>query len=387
MKLFNDIAVLNVASGGMSAVVGCKRGTDVFVIGSDVEKEYSGFADGEWFNSDETLKTAVEALREVVEISGTRAKTLFVGVPAEFCAVKTKRVSVSLDRTRRVIDADIDYLLKKGDNFDKSKFVTINSSAVYFSADTSDKLYTDVRGMSASSIEGFVSYILCERSFTDLFDAAAAKAGFKDVRYLSSVWAEGLALFDRDRRDTPFVLIDVGYISSSVSLGRGEGLLDVRSFSMGGAHIAADIFEALEVPYELASEAKELIDLNLSYSEDAVLVSDGEYTVYAADACEIARARLDVLGDIISEAMDSFNEEAPSYLPVYLTGEGIASIRGAKKYLSERIQKNIEIVTPKLPGFGKAADSSKISVLIVAETLSKNGFWDRIKGVIGGGKK
>lgn len=72
----------------------------------------------------------------------------------------------------------------------------------------------------------------------------------------------------------------------------------MKSFSMGGAHICADIFEALDVPFEMAEEAKRLVDLNLNYSDEAVLVSDGENAVYAQDACEIAKNRLDVFAEI-----------------------------------------------------------------------------------------
>lgn len=63
--------------------------------------------------------------------------------------------------------------------------------------------------------------------------------------------------------------------------------------------------------------------------------------------------------DIFKEIED----DAPSYMSVYLTGEGVASMRGAKKYLSEQLGKNIEIITPKLPGFVKPEDSSKAVAL------------------------
>lgn len=153
----------------------------------------------------------------------------------------------------------------------------------------------------------------------------------------------------------------------------------MKSFSMGGAHICADIFEALDVPFEMAEEAKRLVDLNLNYSDEAVLVSDGENAVYAQDACEIAKNRLDVFAEILSDIFKEIEDDAPSYMSVYLTGEGVASMRGAKKYLSEQLGKNIEIITPKLPGFVKPEDSSKASLLVMADNLSKFDFGAFIK--------
>ena len=219
----------------------------------------------------------------------------------------------------------------------------------------------------------------------DLFASVARRCGFKEIRFVASPWAEGISLFEREQRDASYVLVDIGYISSFIAVGRGEGLSDLKSFSLGGAHISADIFEVLQVPYELAERAKELVDLNLNYADDAVLVADNEYTVFASDACEIVKARLEVFADLIKSVLDSL--DSPTYVPIYLTGEGITAIRGAKKFLSEEIGRNVEICAPKLPGYSRPDDSSKVALLVVADNLSKSNIGEYIKRVINGGKQ
>ena len=375
-----DIAVLDVNSRLVSAIVGSKRAQSVFGIKSVVEKQHQGYENGEWFDKSETVQIAKEVLLEAMKNADSRTKRLFIGVPAEFVTVVTKEVSVRLDRQRRVIDDDISYLLKKGDDFDQSKYLTINTSAIYFALDDKDKIYSDVRDMEATSVEACVSYMLCEKSFVEMFDAVASELGFTDVRYVATCWAECMALLEKEQRDNVYMLIDIGYLSSSVCIAKGDGILDMKSFSMGGAHICADIFEALDVPFEMAEEAKRLVDLNLNFS-------DGENAVYAQDACEIAKNRLDVFADILGDILKDIEEDAPSYMSVYLTGEGVASMRGAKKYLSEQLGKNIEIITPKLPGFVKPQDSSKASLLVMADNLSRFDFGAFIKKLFNGGKK
>lgn len=382
-----DIAVLDVNSRLVSAIVGAKRAQSVFGIKSVVEKQHQGYENGEWFDEQETVQIAKTVLLEAMKEADSRTKRLFIGVPAEFVTVVTKEVSVRLDRERRVIDDDISYLLKKGDDFDHDKFLTINTSAIYFSVDGEDKIYSDVRDMEATTVEACVSYMLCETSFVKMFDTVATELGFTDVRYVATCWAECMSLLEKEQRDNVYMLIDIGYLSSSVCLAKGDGILDMKSFSMGGAHICADIFEALDVPFEMAEEAKRLVDLNLNYSDEAVLVSDGENAVYAQDACEIAKNRLDVFAEILSDIFKEIEDDAPSYMSVYLTGEGVASMRGAKKYLSEQLGKNIEIITPKLPGFVKPEDSSKASLLVMADNLSKFDFGAFIKKLFNGGKK
>ena len=268
-----DIAVLDVNSRLVSAIVGSKRAQSVFGIKSVVEKQHQGYENGEWFDGKETVKIAKEVLLEAMKSADSRTKRLFIGVPAEFVTVVTKEVSVRLDRQRRVIDDDISYLLKKGDDFDQSKYLTINTSAIYFAVDGQDKIYSDVRDMDAQQVEACVSYMLCERTFVEMFDTVASELGFTDVRYVATCWAECMALLEKEQRDNVYMLIDIGYLSSSVSIAKGDGILDMKSFSMGGAHICADIFEALDVPFDMAEEAKRLVDLNLNYSDEAVLVS------------------------------------------------------------------------------------------------------------------
>lgn len=382
-----DIAVLDVTSRLISAIVGAKRAQSVFGIKAVCEEQHQGYADGEWFDKADTATVAKKVLRDAMKSASSSTKRLFIGVPAEFVTIVTKEVSVRLDRQRRIIDDDISFLLKKGDNFATDKYVTINTSAIYYAIDSQDKLYNDVRDMEASAIEACVSYMLAEKAFIDMFDEIANSLGFTDVKYVASCWAECMGLLEKEQRDSVYMLIDIGYMSSSVCLAKGEGILEMRSFSMGGAHVSADIFETLDVPFEMAEEAKNLVDLNLNYSDEAVLVGDGENIVYAADACEIVKNRLDVFVDVLADVFKEIEEDAPSYMPVYLTGEGIASMRGAKKYLSEQLGKNIEIITPKIPSFVKPDDCSKASLLLIADSLSKFDFGALIKKFFNGGKK
>ncbi|MCM1455894.1 MAG: pilus assembly protein PilM, partial [Bacteroides sp.] len=286
-----------------------------------------------------------------------------------------------------IADDDIDFLLRKGNDFYLSDFIVVNTSAVYFAINGDEKLYSDVRGMYADSVDACVSYVLAERRFVNMFDGVADKLGFKDVRYIASNWAECVALLDNEQRENTYVLIDVGYLSSSVSIAKGEGVLDMKSFSLGGAHISADICEALDVPFEYAEEAKSLVDINLNYSDGKWLVHRDEQEIMACEVVPIVKGRLDVFASVISSIIDGFAENTSSYLPIYLTGEGIASMRGARKYLSEKIGKNIELVTPKLPGFVKAEDSSKTALLLMADTLYKEGIGGMIKSIFNGGKK
>ncbi len=382
-----DIAVLDVTSRLISAIVGTKKAQSVFGIKAVSEEACQGYENGEWYDPADTVQIAKDVLADAMKQAGSRTKRLFVSVPAEFVTVVSKEVSVVLDKRRRVTEEDVDYLLKKGDEFDGSGYVTINTSAIYFAVDDDEKLFNDVRGMDAERIEACVSYVLAEEGFVNMFDEVGESLGFKDIRYIATPWAECMGLLEKEQRDKIYMLIDVGYMSTSVALAKGDGVLDLRSFSMGGAHISGDMYEALGVGFEIAEDAKRLVDLNLNYSKDAVLVTRGDELVRAGDALEVTKSRLEVFADIFAEILHDYEGDVPGYMEIYLTGEGIANIRGAKKYLSELLGKNIEIITPKLPGFVKPEDASKASVLLMADSLGSVSFGEVIKKIFNGGKK
>ena len=168
-------------------------------------------------------------------------------------------------------------------------------------------------------------------------------------------------------------------------IGRGEGIEVMKSFSLGGGHISADMCEAIDIDFELAEKARELVDLNLNYQDNEILVGDGEQVIYGVEASEVVKAKLDLFAEIIYGILEESNVKLPPYAPLYLTGEGVASIRGVKKYLSSTLGMNVDIVMPKLPGYAKPCNSTKISLLVIAETLSNSKVGGFFKRILNGG--
>jgi len=383
--LSKDIAVLDITSRYISAIVGVKKAQSVFGIKTIYEKPNQGFIDGEWLDQDDTIAVAKDVLKYAMCQAGSKTRKLFIGVPSEFISIVTKDLIYNLDRTRRVTEDDILEIIQNGNKFKTDKYVTVNVSTIFFTIDDNKTLFEDIIGMEASKIKARVSYSMCEVGFIDMFNGVSKSLGFNDVKYVPVCLAEAKNLLEVEQRRDYAILVDISYLSSSISLVKGKGIVDMKSFSMGGGNITADIFEGLDVSFELAEESKTLVDLNLNYGEEAILVSDVDSTVYGLDVSEITKARLDVIAEILSDVIKDYESKFVPNIPVYLTGDGIASIRGAKKYIADSIGKNIEIVTPKIPGFVKPEDSSKISLLMMAESLPKYNFIKAFKSMIYGG--
>ncbi len=389
MKFFDrDMAALDVNSHHISAIVGTKRAQGVFSIKAFKEEVYQGYADGQFFDADDTRGVIKSVVTAAMKLSSSRTKTIFVSVPAEFGSVITKCVGLDFEKRHRITDADVKNLIDSGSDFHTDAFKLINTSPICFTLNKEDKMFSDVRGAEALSMQATVSYMFADVNYLKLLDGALEELGFTDIRYILSEWAESVWLPTDMQKDSAFALIDIGYLSSSVTIARGDGIVSLKAFSMGGAHIAGDIFEYLNVPFDMAEEAKRLVDLNMKYREQDLIVSDGECVVGAIDAQEIVKRRLDMFAGVIKNILAS--EEIPEnmHLQVYLTGEGVAPIRGVKKYLSDALIRYVDILAPKLSGFVKPEDSSKACLIMMADSLKNDRtIKDYLKSLINGGKK
>jgi cell division ATPase FtsA len=359
--------ILDVTSRSISAFVASSKGKEAYKQSSLFEEEHTGFENAEWFDLDDATATAESVLKKTLTAHRKKARTLYITVPAEFCNVISKDVAVRFDRLRKVVDADIEYLINKGNDFDDKNFKLIGTSLIACRSDVYPDTYIDVRGLTANRIEASVTYMFALNSFIEMFDEIAENAGFKDTRYICTPWAEGLALFDTEARSLPITLLDIGYLSTSISVVVGEGLSFLKYFSLGGAHISGELMSNLEVSFEEAERVRGVIDLNLAYGDDDIMISDGERTVYAADVCDIVKLKLEEFASLIKPALDEETLESP----LYLTGEGITSMRGASKYLSECLDHPVEVVASKLPEYAKAELTSRASAVIVADKLSR----------------
>ena len=182
MAKLNDVAVLDIGSKKISVMIGNKTPKGVFNVKGFGSCYYSGFSGGKWFNVQD-LKSAVGKALHVAEAeSGVKAKKLYIGVPSEFIAIVVKEVVLARGRAQRITDADVTELFEQGDTYkNHSRYTTIGNFAIYYTLDDKTRRFVEPRGIEAYKITGLVSYVLCERSFTSLFENIAKDLRLKEV--------------------------------------------------------------------------------------------------------------------------------------------------------------------------------------------------------------
>lgn len=381
------MAILDFGSGKIDVLIGERGVNNTICINGMGECDYAGFEGGEWFEPEQLGYAIGHAINNAETNSRTKIKRLYVGVPGEFTTVVCRDVSISLTKKRKVTEADVDMLHEQGDVFDSDPdYTVINIGPVYYTLDDERRLVQPV-GLTGNKLSGHISYILAENRFIHFIGKILSEIGIESVEYVSSMLAEDLLLFDDITRDQYVVLIDVGYITTSVAVGRGDGLLGLYNFSLGGGHITGDLAMAFGISFSQAEILKRKVVLSLNASEaDVYEITDRDTRIPfpAKTVNEIVMERIKLIASTIEKCLSKCEYDYPDYIPYHLTGGGLSYLKGARDYLSKRLNKPVEIVSPSFPPFSRPHMSTCIGlmdmVLDQQPAVKKKGFFARLFG-------
>lgn len=366
------VAVLDITSDRITLVMQDKY-TDNFTFRSS--QRYDGFYNGEFLcEPTELFKIVEELVTECEKATFTKLTDIMVGVPGEFTAVSCKNVVNSLGLERKVTARDVDALYEIGKPVSDTH-VCISASPIYFELDDGTCTITPVGGVTVQ-LKCLMSYVVCEKSFTALFDKISEEIGI-NFTYASTLLAEVMYVVPESLRDNGVVLADVGFTSTSVAYARGDGIAHALSFSLGGGHVAGDLYEVKEIPFNHATELLDRINLNIAATaQDEYAVSVGSEIAYynVSEINEVALARIENIADMIGRAIRSSRYDVSLSTKILLTGSGIADIPGVRECVAKVTGRSVEILTPDHMQFNKPKHASVAGLLMVQrhQMLQKN---------------
>lgn len=364
------VAVLEVGSQKISCSVACRGINDTFDIKALAECNYEGFSDADFFDTDSLSDAVLKTVKEAAVSAKTEIDKLYVTVPAEFSIVRTRETYVPFERKKRIKEADVLDLHSKLTLSGGSDFVIANVSAVYYVLDDSRKVVNPI-GQITTKLGGLLSYVLCEKYYYGLLKTICKKAGVYNVEFISESLAENL-LLKKDYGQSG-LLIDVGYLTSSISVLKGNGLVFLKSFSYGGGHICAALMDEFKLDMPDAETLKRKINLGHDRKD-----LNGVYRIYRGDdSIEISiqkanaavRSSLDILAEKVDDALKEC-AELPDNGVFSLTGGGISFIRGGKEYLSSRIGYGLNVLAPRVPFMSKPDESAFFGATDLALNIS-----------------
>lgn len=202
---------------------------------------------------------------------------------------------------------------------------------------------------------------------------------------------EALQLMSIEDRDRSAVLIDIGYLNTEVSV--VEGRRDYLSWglALGRRRYNGGLAQGLRIPMRAAEQIKrEYIFMPDEFDPEGdheVQLEDGSRIVFTrADVQEIIEARVDEIADLIGQTI----EEARNYLgarsQVFLTGGGLAIMRGGREYLAEKLRRSVKAPLAKTAKHNSPVFASALGLVdlvfdsIEQQAAQNDSFFGRIAG-------
>ena len=357
------IAVMDIGSSKIKVAylnLKHKKSFDVISVG---ESSYAGFENGVFFEPDKLVSALGEAIKQTK--TSEPLKELYVSIPSEFLIAKTKQVSTNFACKRKIRKQDISALMDEGNDIKFNKdYTLISCDAISYVLDK-QKVISHAENQKAQHLTATFGYIYADNDCIMKLNSCFKELGLLSVDYVSSPLTEFLCLLDKNARKELAIIVDCGYITTHVLIGKNNGLLSLNSFSVGGGHIMSDLAQILKIYFEQAEELKRkaLIMQNESSAGGYEITKSGYlYEASANAVSSIIKARLDMIGQAINKSLEISKIEYPKYMPVFLTGGGIALMKGAKEYLSKILDRHIEIINAKSPQYAKPNYSSLMSL-------------------------
>jgi len=370
----NIASVLEIGSSKISILIGSEGTNHTFVIYGKSDVDYSGFSNSEFFEEEKLDDVIGKAIENVELATKLAVKELTVGVPAEFCVSHTKKVNVTFV-SRRKLTKDLVQEIYESAFEEIPDYTLVGIQPIYNILDDGKRLIR-IKNEKTSKITAFLNIIYIKTSFIKMFNQKLSNLGIVKVNYVCSALTEALYLLCQDELVTNAMLIDIGYLTTSVAVAKGGGLINLISFSLGGGHIMGDLSECLNLNVREAEELKRQIVLSLKPSANDFyeIQSLGKTKqIFTKLANEIVSDRLDMFCACINTCLKE--SQSDEYMPIYLTGGGISYMKGAKDFLSKKIGHNVGLISPPLAEFNKPHLSSLISLLAYAlKDKTKNNY-------------
>lgn len=385
MARTQEVVVMDIGSSKVRILAVERPNNGIFSVKQMIQQPHDGYYNGEWVDGDNTadaIQQAVTRLRD----AGVRIKHLYVSVPAEFCSVRTAETQVSFAKRRKIERADMDMLYKKADPFENDMTnLVINRSSVYYTVQ--GKKLVEPEGMYTDELIGYLSFIACQRRVIEFLDNVFKRCGVPEVDYTCGMYAEMMCVFDPAVRDNLVVMaIDAGYLSSTVAVMRGDGIIHMRSFPCGKGVFAAWLAEGLQLPFSAAEALYDKTDLSYEAREgDAYTIDvtgpDGQHAEMSFPIAKVQNYIAECIAVFANNVMCILGEVDKMMsitAGLYLMGGGM-SIRGADEVLSKKMQRKVRLAAPMMcPEYKKPMHAGMMGIAHYAftqEDKKRSRFW------------
>ena len=324
------------------------------IIGSGTVP-YDGFAEGDWNTPEQLARVARDSISAAELEANSKVREIYIGVPGEFVHVRTGEAEITLPEAGEISEEDVnrvqDAVAEELKIADLGGYV-MHRSPAWFIVDDGKKTMMPL-GAHGERLRAQVSFVVAEPVFVEDMKNLLGGMGITILGFLSPTLGESLLLLSLEDRDRAAMLVDVGYLNTEVSVIEGDAITYHAMLPLGGGQITADLCEELRIPMRAAEQIKRRYVFNPDeFDQDAyseVVGAGGERLSFPREYVKRpVEKSVDELCDMIDLTLK--NDAAGLMGPrsqVFLTGGGIALMRGGREYLATKIGRPVKVPVAK----------------------------------------
>ena len=391
-----SVAILDIRSREISFSLGAKGVNGTFAFSGSKTEGYEGFVTNGFLDESSFRRAVVSAITSVRQNYEGTISEVYVGVPSAFIKLYTKGHTISFPSKRKISEQDVDALFDSGMNDLLANGRCVRRSAMYFALGDNRKYFSakDLYGVSTNMLKGALCYYFVSEEFYQTVSALLSNLHFVSVKFIPSTLAQSEYLFAEKKREGYAFLLDVGFLTSSISVVYGNGIVHEENFDFGEGTVLVDLMESLGVDFSTAQDI--LSDANISggaVDKDMIWYSEKDNRQIPVRIInDVIKCSLDELCERIEVFFITRYKEKPlmnlASQPISLTGEGVYQMKGMAEHIAKRLNRLTETVYPDLPYYDKPSFSSQISLLNAATgEVKKNTWFQKIFNGFGGKKK
>lgn len=359
-------AILDVGSSKIICLICSPNGKGgVLVHGAGV-CEYKGYKHGVFIDE----KNVVSAIERAIEAAENECKRtvrhISVGVPAPFILLVLRQAEVTPHRKNLFSEQDVEALIDESLRFDFPEgFELMHSTPIEFETSGTVRLDPPI-GISAQSVRATVSHAFVDSRFKTLVTDTLRAAAIQTDMFVAVPLAETLFIAPDEDRQSSTVLLDVGGTHTDVCIVKNGALIDFRTIRIGGAHFASDIAYGLRLSVPVAENIKRRYVYSLDYQDsiDIVKMPGGGMLRVEHEAIQfIVEARSRELALFVVDALKEMGVEETFKPPIYLTGGGVALMRGSAEFFERCIGVEVEVRMPWMPRLSSPNYASAFAVM------------------------
>ena len=390
-----SVAILDIRSGSVTFALGRKGVNDIFVLDAFHTENYDGYFVEGILDMASFRHASLVSLNTVCQNYGGVIDEVYVSVPSPFIKLLTKGHTCCFAKNRKISSQDVDKLYESGLNELMVEDRCIHRSAMYFSLGDNRKYFTaeSLCGMSSTLLKGALCYYFIAEEFYAAISDILNGRNISKVHFVPSTLAQATFLIPEKEREGYAFLLDIGFLTTSISVVYGNGIVHEESINCGTGTIQVALMNELGVDYSIAEEI--LSDANISggiAAKELVWASEmlnRQFSVQQIN--DIIKFNLDFMCEKIESFFTRYYKDKASTAltanPINITGEGVSAIKGVAEHVAKRLNRLTQVVYPDQPYFDKPAYSSRISLLNAAtstKNVKKRGL---LQGIFGGKRK